>query len=153
MGRLSIKAAVCTDIGINRKNNEDNYYLNGKYLTPLDDSLYCSAFMSPADYGVFGVFDGMGGQSRGEYASLCAAKTLDVYREKILNDGTRSVNEYIEDANKQICNEMKKTNQRIGSIAVVLTFDGSTAQVYNLGVGLSGTVFGVLAYFLISHFL
>lgn len=133
MSRLSVKAAVCTDIGSNRTNNEDNYYLNGKYVEAEDDGAASSAFMPSQSQGVFAVFDGMGGQSRGEFASLCAAKTLNIYKDRILRDGTRRVNEYIDDVNDKICEEMKKSDERIGSTAVILTVEDGEAQIYNLG--------------------
>lgn len=133
MSSLTVKAAVCSDIGVNRSNNEDNYYLNGKYIDANDDSSSSTAFMSPVHQAVVAVFDGMGGQSKGEFASLCAAKTLDKYTERILREGTRQVNEYIDDVNDKICDEMKYTNQRIGSTAVLLTINNNIAQAYNLG--------------------
>lgn len=133
MSRLSVKAAVCTDIGLNRTNNEDNYYLNGKCRNAEDDSRMSSAYISAKPCGVFAVFDGMGGQSRGEFASLCGAKLLNRYKDKILREGTQQVNAYIKDANEKICKEMDKTGERIGSTAVILAVENGKAQVYNLG--------------------
>ncbi|GHU81628.1 serine/threonine protein phosphatase [Clostridia bacterium] len=133
MGRLLIKAAACSDIGLSRTNNEDNYYLDGAYIKAEDDSQTSCAFISPQQNGVFAVFDGMGGQSRGEFASLCAAQTLQKFQSEILSEGTKKVNEYIKTANDTICTEMSKTNEIIGSTMVLLTINNNEAQVYNLG--------------------
>lgn len=133
MGSLSVKAAVCTDIGLNRTNNEDNYYLSGKYLTAEDDGCSHVAVEHAAPQGVFAVFDGMGGQSRGEFASYWAAKTLNRYKDRILRDGAKKVYDYVQDANDKICKEMEKSGERIGSTAVILAAENGKARVYNLG--------------------
>lgn len=133
MANLFAKAAVGSDIGISRSNNEDNYYLNGKFAIYESDEQTATAFQSPVTEGVFAVFDGMGGQSRGEFASLTAAQTLDLYKADISRGNTHKVFEYISDANKQICDEMKKHNERIGSTVAILTISDGVAQAYNLG--------------------
>lgn len=133
MANLFAKAAVGSDIGISRSNNEDNYYLNGKFARYEKDDQTATAFQSPVTEGVFAVFDGMGGQSRGEYASLTAAQTLDAYKDDIARGNTHKVFDYISDVNTQICDEMKKHNERIGSTVAILTISDGVAQAYNLG--------------------
>lgn len=133
MANLFVKGSVGSDIGISRSNNEDNYYLNGKIAEFEPQEQNATAFQPPVTDGVFAVFDGMGGQSRGEFASLCAAQTLGKYQREILRSGANKVNNYIEDVNNQICEEMHKSNERIGSTAAVLTITDGVAQAYNLG--------------------
>lgn len=133
VANLFVKGSVGSDIGISRSNNEDNYYLNGKIAEYEPEDQNATAFQPPVIDGVFAVFDGMGGQSRGEFASLCAAQTLDKYKGDILRSGVKKVNEYILDVNRQICDEMKKNNERIGSTGAVLTITDGVAQAYNLG--------------------
>ncbi|MEE0264668.1 MAG: protein phosphatase 2C domain-containing protein [Acutalibacteraceae bacterium] len=133
MANLFAKAAVGSDIGISRSNNEDNYYLNGKYPIFDDDTDSASDFHPAVTEGVFAVFDGMGGQSKGEFASLTAAQTLDKYKDKVVRGNTSKVYEYISDANKIICDEMKKHNERIGCTMAMLTISDGIAQAYNLG--------------------
>lgn len=133
MARLFVKAAACSDIGTKRSTNEDNYFLNGDYIKLYEDKKESSDFMSSRDCGVFAVFDGMGGQSKGDFASETAARTLNKYKEKILRDGTPKVAEYLDEANMKICDEMDRTSQRIGSTAVILVVNNNEAQIYNLG--------------------
>lgn len=133
MANLFVKASVGSDIGISRSNNEDNYNLNGKIATYEQDDQTATAFQPPVTEGVFAVFDGMGGQSRGEFASLCAAQTLNKYKDKIVNGNIHNVKEYITDVNEQICDEMKKNNENIGSTCAILTINDGVAQAYNLG--------------------
>ncbi len=133
MANLYVKGAVGSDIGISRSNNEDNYYLNGKFAEYSTDNQTATAFQSPVTEGVFAVFDGMGGQSKGEFASLCASKTIDRYKESILKSGTKKVYSFVNDVNEKICDEMRKDNERIGSTLAVLTITDGVAQAYNLG--------------------
>ena len=83
--------------------------------------------------GVFGIFDGMGGQSKGEFASLCAAKTLKKYSQAILSNSHNAVNDYIADVNQQICREMHRIQKQIGSTMAVLSVSNGTAFACNLG--------------------
>lgn len=133
MANLFVKAAVGSDIGISRSNNEDNYYLNGKFAIYENDDQTSTAFQSPVTEGVFAVFDGMGGQSRGEFASLTATQTLDLYKDDIARGNPHKVFDYISDVNQQICDEMKRYNERIGSTVAILSISDGVAQTYNLG--------------------
>lgn len=133
LANLLVKGAVGSDIGTSRYNNEDNYYLNGKIAEYTTDNQCSTAFHSPVTNGVFAVFDGMGGQSKGEFASLCASETIDQYKDSILKFGTKQIYKYVNDVNKKICDEMEKHNQRIGSTLAVLTITEGIAQAYNLG--------------------
>lgn len=133
MANLFAKAAVGSDIGISRNNNEDNYFLNGKFANYEKNNQTSTAFQSPVTEGVFAVFDGMGGQSKGEFASLTAAQTLELYKDDIARGNTHKIFDYISDTNNRICNEMKKNNERIGSTVAILTISDGVAQAYNLG--------------------
>lgn len=133
MANLFAKAAVGSDIGISRSNNEDNYFLNGKFANYEKNNQTATAFQPPVTEAVFAVFDGMGGQSKGEFASLTAAQTLELYKDDIARGNTHKIFDYISDVNAKICNEMKKNNERIGSTVAILTISDGVAQAYNLG--------------------
>ena len=133
MANLFAKAAVGSEIGISRNNNEDNYFLNGKFANYEKNDQTATAFQPPVTEAVFAVFDGMGGQSRGEFASLTAAQTLELYKDDIARGNTHKIFDYISDVNAKICNEMKKNNERIGSTVAILTISDGVAQAYNLG--------------------
>lgn len=80
--KITIEAAVYNYIG-GRKNNEDNFYLNGALMKrELMDyggkvSMVCKDPMQ-----IYAVFDGMGGGEYGEEAAYMAAKSLKEYHEK-----------------------------------------------------------------------
>lgn len=133
LSNLFVKGSVGSDIGISRNNNEDNFYLNGRFGTFNEYEQTDSAFQPPIKDGIFAVFDGMGGQSRGEFASLCGAEILRKYKNGILKNGNSYITKYIEDANNIICTEIKKTQERIGSTMAVLKISDGIAQSYNLG--------------------
>lgn len=133
LANLFVKGAVGSDIGTSRSNNQDNYYLNGKFAEYSINIQTSTAFQSPVEDGVFAVFDGMGGQSKGEFASLCASKVLDNHKANILKYGIKQIHRFVNDANEKICDEMRKENERIGSTLAVLTVTDNIAQAYNLG--------------------
>ncbi|MBQ7521628.1 MAG: serine/threonine-protein phosphatase [Clostridia bacterium] len=150
MANLFIKGAVSSYIGVSRKNNEDNYFLNGKYAQYDDDNQNSSAFQPLVQSGIFGIFDGMGGQSKGEFASFCAAKTLQKYQEDMLNDPHHTIDHYVNDVNRQICHEMNRIQKQIGSTMAILRIQNGIADAYNLGDSciyhLSGNILTKLSY-------
>ena len=138
--------AICMT-GKVRKNNEDNYYINGKYLpmihgdSPLETGQVCDG---PA---VFAVFDGMGGEERGEAASYLAAKTLaeatavdlaeldhnleesGKTRSIILNDDDLALL-----MNDRICQYVKEENLRYcGSTLAMISINDNIATCTNVG--------------------
>lgn len=76
--KYGIQAACASNVGKRRQNNEDNFVFNGVCLdgegggTAVTLSMKCSS--SEGLY--FAVFDGIGGESDGEAASLAAAQEL-----------------------------------------------------------------------------
>lgn len=134
MSGLFVKGSVSSDLGEGRTNNEDNYFLNGRTADyKYSENQNSTAFHGLSQNGVFAVFDGMGGSAKGEFASLCAASTLGKYTDSIINDTESSVNDYIEDTNKQICREAEKINRPIGSTMALLVIKDGKAKSYNLG--------------------
>ena len=78
---IKVEAAAYSSIG-GRKNNEDNFYLNGVYLKreQMDRGGKIS-FCNERPSQVYAVFDGMGGGDFGEYASYYAASQLKHYQD------------------------------------------------------------------------
>ena len=76
--RYTIEAAVRNHIGKLRKNNEDNFFLNGRYLKreQMDGGGYFAEISSDKRQ-LYAVCDGMGGESNGEEASYLAAERLE----------------------------------------------------------------------------
>jgi len=79
-----VEAAVCCHMGLRRRNNEDNFYLNGVWKDSErvnENRLETCRAAQPA---LFAVCDGMGGQERGELASLLAVSWLHGVRDTLL---------------------------------------------------------------------
>lgn len=76
--RYTIEAAVRNHIGKIRKNNEDNFFLDGSFLkrSQMDGGGYFAGISSDARQ-LYAVCDGMGGESNGEEASLLAVERLE----------------------------------------------------------------------------
>ena len=114
--------------GRRRKNNEDNGYLNGIYR--LEDSLFyweCSCEKRKSL--LTAVFDGVGGEEKGEVASRIAALTLREY------DGKDSVSEYFQDyvekANRRILQD--PCSERMASTCAILSIENDYYHFCNMG--------------------
>ena len=78
MSRYKIDyAGICFN-GLRRKINQDNICFNGQYLPIIHSDILTpisGSFQNNKDEIQFAVFDGMGGEEKGELASFVAAKT------------------------------------------------------------------------------
>ena len=124
---MKLKSAAGTHVGKIRSNNEDNYFLNGIYKKDICENIRCDESKEQKKRNIYAVCDGVGGEDAGERASLLAVETLSEHeREDILK--------YIENANKNICCEIKKQKGiRMGSTLALLTVEGNKAETYNVG--------------------
>lgn len=137
--RLSIEAACGCHTGKLRKNNEDNFFFDGRCLERVHTGLRNIVVMeNDIKSGLcLAVFDGMGGENFGEYASFVAAhqlqqtqRTLKDYfipEKKYLHQMIQQQNDAVVQVQKEMCTE------RIGSTAVSLHFLGAYAYVCNVG--------------------
>ena len=109
-----IDASCGVFTGCNRDSNEDNFYFNKKHLPAgnkgLKNPLKLSADTS--DSILFAVFDGMGGETRGEQASCRAcevfAEELKKTEEEIstIEEKISSIDEQM--ASPEICTDVAK---------------------------------------------
>lgn len=128
--------AARSDVGCTRSNNEDNIFVNGRCLTseelcrPFGTSGVCSA---PA---VFAVFDGVGGESCGECASMVAAQMLAAYESQLLSDpenGSDRMDSYAECANRRIAEVAAAKGVRMGTTAAIAAVFQNEIRAYNVG--------------------
>jgi len=79
---IKVESAAYSSIG-GRRNNEDNFYLNGVFLKreQMDKGGKVSSTNSQPIQ-VYAVLDGMGGGDFGEYASFYAASCIKEYQDK-----------------------------------------------------------------------
>ena len=78
MSTLRWVAAARNHKGTQRAENEDNYYLNGKWMTAeaMNHGGRCTA-ESGASFQLYAVCDGLGGETAGELASLEVVRALE----------------------------------------------------------------------------
>lgn len=116
-------------VGQVRKNNEDNFYLNGCYREDVDTPSF--HVRERCKEGTFAVFDGMGGTECGEEASLRAAEALLPYGNILTQE---HFEEYIRRANKSICSWRRENHDApCGTTVALLSLGEDRAICCNLG--------------------
>lgn len=134
-----IEAACGCHMGKIRKNNEDNFFFDGKCLEMENNGLKNPAYIeTPVKRGLcYAVFDGMGGENFGEVASYAAARQLQqtertlgdflIPERKYLNRLSLSLNEAVLRAKRE------QRTDRMGTTMVALYFSGRYVYVCNIG--------------------
>ena len=136
---LRVDAACLCDIGLKRKSNQDNVLFAGQVLPPRERTNSAKPeqlCVSAAALLSFGVFDGMGGESYGEFASFEAANALKEQSEAegfALPDD-RELKGLFEAMDTRV-GEMGDALRasRVGTTAVILLLQGSQAVAANVG--------------------
>ncbi|MCQ2474360.1 MAG: protein phosphatase 2C domain-containing protein [Clostridia bacterium] len=136
MKKLSANVCAVTHAGRVRKENEDNYSLNGR-LTSNGDLKKGSAFVQKMTEPFhLVVCDGMGGESFGELASGIAVETLSKNAKEIYISGedfSFAISNSLDEANEKICNEITARGARMGTtLAAIYAVKGSVICV-NIG--------------------
>ncbi|MBQ4626158.1 MAG: serine/threonine-protein phosphatase [Clostridia bacterium] len=133
-----LKANVCavTHAGRIRRENEDNYSLNGR-LTSTGDLRKGSAFVqNMAEPFHLSVCDGMGGESYGELASGIANETIAAHASTVYESGedfSFAISNCLDDANGRICAEINARGKRMGTtLAAMFAVKGKLLCV-NIG--------------------
>ena len=130
MSKNRVRAAVCNNMGNIRRNNEDNFYLNGKYM-PLRQ-MDAGGVFTCEDVGpqLYAVCDGMGGGEAGEEASCMVVEAL---AGAVHGGGIHSA--------RELCKLLQSTSDRIhrkhsavsGSTIALLAIDNGHVLVLNVG--------------------
>ena len=129
--KFGIQGAACTHTGRVRSNNEDNFYLAGRYRENVEQGEDAAVCRSYDRCFLAAVADGMGGEELGEEASLMAVQALKPcsFRE-IPSEAEKAVRR----GNDRICEEMKcRENRRMGSTLTALYIDEGRAVCCNVG--------------------
>lgn len=136
---MQIESACACNIGLRRRNNEDNFYFDKRYLEADNVGLQDILTTTESCFGeqFFAVFDGMGGEDFGEVASYTAAKTLEKNVKKgksFLKEKERFLYELALDLNRQVFDVgQERGTDRMGSTFVMLYFAGKEVYLCNLG--------------------
>ena len=137
--KYTIQAACGCHIGKIRKNNEDNFFFDGKCLEEINNGLKHPAWIEGELKNGFcvAVFDGMGGENFGEVASYAAARQLQ-QTERVFSDFFIPEKQYLERLTEQLNTAVVKAKkemltERMGSTMVSLYFAGKYVYVCNVG--------------------
>ena len=137
--KILIRAAGESNVGNARGNNEDNVYFNGDYITPRNiNRPFAIKTGEYTDVNIFAVFDGMGRNNTGSFASLVAATRLDTLADRISFDPDvtpdDAVLEYMQETNEMIRDQRRETGGvRTASTMALLIIEHGNAHVYNVG--------------------
>lgn len=124
-----------SDVGKIRKNNEDNFFVNGYYREDykINNFDYEKEFDS-SPIAVFAVFDGMGGVQFGEEASGAAAAALNKYLQAAKNEGIDFNGKMaIRKINNSVCKVSRSLSAHSGSTIVMAVVKETRLQVINVG--------------------
>ena len=135
----SVKAACGCNTGKIRKNNEDNFYFDGKCLEQENNGLRNPAYIETTYKNglCFAVFDGMGGENFGEIASYAAAREMQK-TERSFSDFLMPERKYLERMvfrlNDAVVREQRNMcTEHMGSTMVCIYFSGKRVYVCNVG--------------------
>lgn len=118
--------AACVT-GRRRQNNEDNVFLCGQYREDVTASEFFAAHAGTEPF-LCAVCDGMGGEQRGEAASLEAVRTLSGY----MSDFDKRCGEYIAAANEAVV-ALARDGESMGTTFCSLFMARGNAFVCNIG--------------------
>lgn len=137
--RLIVRGAAESQVGFAHGNNEDNLFFNGDYITPtiINDD-FAIKTGEPADVNVFAIFDGMGRNNSGSYASLLATSRLEEVMDRIAFDTSKTTDEivleYIQQTNELVRDQVHDTGGiRTATTMALLIIENGNARVYNVG--------------------
>lgn len=131
---MNYSIAARSLIGQVRKNNEDNFSIDGDILSLShgDSEIVCKTFTQSVPH-LLGVFDGMGGYSNGEKASYIAAQTAQDYMERLSNEfnNGKILIDLCMEANDKVCDAAD--GFQMGTTCALLYLRGSGYTICNVG--------------------
>ena len=137
--KMLIQAACGCHIGKVRKNNEDNFFFDGKCLEEKNSGLKHPVIIEETLRNGFhtAIFDGMGGENFGELASYAAARQMQSMQRN-LADFLIPERKYLDRMTKQlhqavIDEQRKMQTEKMGTTMVTLYFSGRYVYVCNVG--------------------
>lgn len=130
-----VHAAVYCHMGRGRKNNEDNFYLNGFWKPQERTNQNCLEGKSVPPPALFAVLDGMGGEQYGEVASATAAALLHKHRDVFLTgpDPEDAGAERISQLSRALWKSCKESGYRMGTTLAVAAIRDHALYLFGLG--------------------
>lgn len=133
---FTIRAACHCSTGRLRSGNEDNFFFNGLSLRRDNRGLSAPlSFTGTTDRRqLFGVFDGMGGEANGEWASFQAAKTAYAASQQPEDDMEKFLEKTVQAMNLAVFRAGQDLrSHRMGTTAALLAFRQESGWVCNVG--------------------
>lgn len=141
-GVLQMKIFCASHIGNSRTNQEDNFFIDGKFLD-LDvvrqfSVAKPSVFVDYTDVGsntMLAVSDGMGGHLSGEVASFLALKHLSEQYQTVLSGDETVISKVISEINRSVSNasEIDPANKDMGATLCGFALQGEKLIGFNVG--------------------
>lgn len=130
-----IYAAVYCHMGRGRRNNEDNFYLNGLWKPRERANRNRLESISVPQPALFAVLDGMGGEQYGEVASATAAASLHKHRDVFLTgpDPENVGAERISQLSRALWQFCKESGYWMGTTLVAAAVREHDLYLYGLG--------------------
>ena len=130
-----VNYACTSHIGNVRNVNQDNFICVGQYMNPMDEkdvSLPLTGTFSQKNPLLFGIFDGMGGEEKGEVASYIASKMASSI--SFGKDLSKDLLDFCHAANAEICKYAKENGIfSMGTTAAMLAFSKKKIILCNIG--------------------
>lgn len=131
--KYNIHYSCVSHTGSVRTVNQDNIICDELYITPNGSiSFPLNGVKSSKNPSVFGVFDGLGGEERGEVASYIAAKNAAAIKPG--KDPVAELVRFCNKTNDDICKYTSKNNlSSMGTTAAMLAFTDKGITLCNIG--------------------
>lgn len=128
-----LTAAVCSERG-KPSNNEDNYFMNGRFKHLGTENLPMLEQCVPVALGIYAVCDGMGGASFGEVAAAMAMEQLHESADKLrLDVDVKNAVDLLMQISARIQREAASRRAQMGAAIVMAVTSGSRIDLYNVG--------------------
>ncbi len=131
---FQIEYSCFSHIGKVRSMNQDNFICNGVFSLPNENTVTfpLTDTLSLREPYLFGVFDGMGGEERGEMASYIAAKEASFL--PLTKESISLLGEFCHYANLAICQYIQDHHlSSMGTTAAMLLFYKNNITLCNIG--------------------
>jgi protein phosphatase len=133
--------SALSDAGLVRENNEDNLYVNGKYMQQGGQGNFKLSAIEKSGSLVCAVCDGMGGEKSGEKASLEAVSRLHLvagdaaFAGMALEEKIKLINSYVGETNSAIYTMAAGSfeSKGMGTTFACLVVSGGKAVAMNAG--------------------
>lgn len=129
--KYEISYICLSDQGRLRHVNQDNYVCFNTMKNSIDQSATAKGTVINGTRTVFAVFDGMGGEEKGEVAAELAAKALLGFDSK--NKPVEALSVYCDKANRMIADYAEEHSIITGTTAAIILFDLDEIYICNIG--------------------